>query len=286
MTGDPGSDPGLFGPSSVTWHLHADPAMWLAGVRALYLQALHPIAVRGVVQNSDFREDPWGRLMRTAGFVGVTTYGPRVDAEAAAARVRRVHRALRLFDPDTGSTHRVDEPDLLMWIHCAEIASYLDVVRRAGFPVSDAQADRYVDEQRRAAALVGLPEDGVPGSVGELRAYFGGMRPVLRATPEALDIVDFLLWPPVPAWLMPSRYLWTRVSDVAYSTLPGWARELYGRPGLPDRVATRRLRALRRMAFAIPDSLRWRIPHPYLPEAIARLGKRTTPSARRLRTAV
>src|SRR5215204_1144573 len=105
---DMSGDPGLFGPSSVTWHLHADPSMWLAGVRALYLQALHPLAMRGVMQNSDFREDPWGRLMRTAAFVGVTTYGPRPDAEAAGARVRRIHRALTLHDPDTGRTHRVD----------------------------------------------------------------------------------------------------------------------------------------------------------------------------------
>lgn len=52
-------DPGLFGPASVTWQLHGDPMMWVAGVRALYLQALHPRAVRGVMQNSDFREDAW-----------------------------------------------------------------------------------------------------------------------------------------------------------------------------------------------------------------------------------
>ncbi|MDQ0792065.1 uncharacterized protein (DUF2236 family) [Streptomyces sp. B1I3] len=52
-------DPGLFGPGSVTWQMHADPMMWVAGVRALYLQALHPRAVRGVMQNSDFRRN-WG----------------------------------------------------------------------------------------------------------------------------------------------------------------------------------------------------------------------------------
>lgn len=53
-------DPGLFGPRSVTWQMHGDPMMWIAGIRALYLQALHPRAVRGVTQNSDFRRDAWG----------------------------------------------------------------------------------------------------------------------------------------------------------------------------------------------------------------------------------
>lgn len=44
---DGGPDPGLYGPGSVTWQCHGDPMMWIAGVRALYLQALHPRAVRG-----------------------------------------------------------------------------------------------------------------------------------------------------------------------------------------------------------------------------------------------
>lgn len=44
----PRPDPGLFGPRSVTWQMHGDPMMWIAGIRALYLQALHPRAVRGV----------------------------------------------------------------------------------------------------------------------------------------------------------------------------------------------------------------------------------------------
>src|SRR4051795_5985528 len=131
--GDPGSraaapgsraaDPGLFGPESVTWQLHGDPMMWVAGIRALYLQALHPRAVRGVVQNSDFRRDAWGRLLRTASFVGEITYGTAPAAERAGARIRGIHRRLSATDPDTGERYGVDDPDLLLWVHCAEIDS-------------------------------------------------------------------------------------------------------------------------------------------------------------------
>ena len=85
-------DHGLFGPDSVTWQVHGDPAMWVAGIRSLYLQALHPLAVAAVVQNSDFRAAPLGRLIRTADFVGVSTYGTHEEVERASARVRRVHR--------------------------------------------------------------------------------------------------------------------------------------------------------------------------------------------------
>lgn len=128
------ADPGLFGPGSVSWQMHGDPMMWVAGVRALYLQALHPRAVRGVMQNSDFRKDAWGRLMRTAGFVGTLTYGTTEAAERYGARVRRIHRLLKATDPATGESYGVDEPGLLLWVHCAEVDSYLQVQRRSGFP--------------------------------------------------------------------------------------------------------------------------------------------------------
>src|SRR4051812_49900268 len=93
-----GGDAGLFGPDSVTWRVHADPLMGIAGLRALLLQALHPVVLEGVTQNSSFREDPWGRLARTAEYVGTVTYGTMREAQRAGARVRGVHRKVRGID--------------------------------------------------------------------------------------------------------------------------------------------------------------------------------------------
>ena len=87
-------DPGLYGPDSVTWRVHADPAMALAGLRALLLQAVHPVAMHGVFTNSDFRADPWGRLFRTAEYVAVTAYGTTREAERAEARARDARQQL------------------------------------------------------------------------------------------------------------------------------------------------------------------------------------------------
>ncbi|MQA95619.1 MAG: DUF2236 domain-containing protein [Streptosporangiales bacterium] len=81
-------------PESATWQVHIDRTMWIAGVRALMLQALHPRAMWGVWQNSDFMHDPFGRLQRTADFVGVTTFGHPDEASELGARVRGIHRAL------------------------------------------------------------------------------------------------------------------------------------------------------------------------------------------------
>ncbi|MFF6996333.1 oxygenase MpaB family protein [Streptomyces sp. NPDC008313] len=278
----PHPDPGLFGPRSVTWQMHGDPMMWVAGLRALYLQALHPRAVRGVMQNSDFRRDAWGRLMRTAGFVGTTTYGTTEAAERAGAWVRKIHTMLGATDPDTGERYGVDEPALLLWVHCAEIDSYLHVLRRSGFPLTDAQADRYLREHRVSARLVGLDPDGVPADRAQLAAYFDSVRPQLAAGPEARDVDAFLLRPPVPTPLVPARaLLWRRVALLAYASLPPYAHALYGRPAPPPAVVTRRLRLTGASLRRVPARLRWQLPPRHILRAMARLGPGSRPAPHR-----
>ncbi|MFI1742668.1 oxygenase MpaB family protein [Streptomyces sioyaensis] len=277
-------DLGLFGPRSVTWQLHGDPMMWIAGVRALYLQALHPRAVRGVLQNSDFRRDAWGRLLRTADFVGTVTYGTTEDAERAGARVRRIHRRLTAADPAGGARYRVDEPELLLWVHCAEVDSYLHVLRRSGCPVGDDAADAYLAEQRQSARLVGLDPAAVPGDRAALAAYFARVRPELALTPEAREVAAFLRRPPTPAVLRPARaLLWQRVARLAYGALPAYAHDLYGLPAPPPAAVTRRLCATGRLLRAIPPTLRWQLPPRHILRAVQRLGPDTRPAPYKLR---
>ncbi|MFI1393534.1 oxygenase MpaB family protein [Streptomyces sp. NPDC020681] len=278
------ADPGLFGPESVTWQMHADPMMWVAGVRALYLQALHPRAVRGVMENSDFRKDAWGRLLRTANFVGTISYGTTDAAEKAGARVRRIHTRLKATDPDTGERYGVDEPDLLLWVHCAEIDSYLHVARRSGLLTGDALADAYVDEQRVSARLVGLDPEAVPANTAQLAAYFDRVRPQLAAGADARDVDDFLQRPPINALLVPAReLLWRRVARLAYNALPPYAHELYGRPApAPERV-TRHLVATGKLLRCIPSRLRWQLPPGHILKAMARLGPGSRPAPYKLR---
>ncbi|MFJ3709772.1 oxygenase MpaB family protein [Streptomyces sp. NPDC090053] len=280
-----GADPGLFGPASVTWQLHSDPIMWVAGIRALYLQALHPRAVRGVMQNSDFRRDAWGRLMRTAGFVGTVTYGTTEAAEQAGARVRRIHRHLGATDPDTGERYGVDEPALLLWVHCAEVDSYVSVLRRSGALTGDDRADRYIDENRESARLVGLDPAAVPADRAALEGYFAAVRPELAATAESREVDDFLRRPPVPALLTPAReVLWRRVAALAYASLPPYAHELYGRPAPAEETVTRRLTVAGNALRCIPARLRWQLPPGHILKAMARLGPGSRPAPYKLRT--
>ncbi|MFC3996841.1 oxygenase MpaB family protein [Nocardiopsis sediminis] len=248
-------------PESVTWRVQLDRAMWVAGVRALMLQALHPVAMQGVWQRSDFLQDPTGRLLRTADFVAATTYGSPQEAEELGERVRAVHRRLAFTDPATGAAHRADEPGLLVWVHCAEVVSYLEVVTRAGLRLTRADADAYLAEQTRTARYVGLDPADVPGSLAQMRGYLARMRPHLRVTREAELTVRFLLWPRVPRRLRrlaPLKPLWWPIGALAYYTLPGWARSAYRTlpepPGTQE-AATLGLRGVRAALHLTPEAL-------------------------------
>ena len=241
-------DPGLFGPGSVTWRIHGHPIEWIGGLRALYLQALHPEALEGVFTNSDYRNDPWGRLIRTARYVGVTTFGDTAAAQEAGAHVRAIHARLG-----------VDDPYLLRWVHSCEVDSFLDVHRRA-VGLDDADAARYLDEQQRAAALVGLHDDG-PLDREELEIYFVAMHPALDANAATRQVARFLLLPPMP-WqvrlLTPAVGGWAAVSALAFRTLPRWARRLYRVPVLPgdERATSLALRGLRSAIDRLPVGMR------------------------------
>jgi uncharacterized protein (DUF2236 family) len=254
-----GDDFGLYGPGSVTWRVHEEPILFLAGLRSLFLQALHPRAIAGVNQHSTYREDPWGRLVRTSTFVATAIFGTTAEAEAAGRRVRAVHSRLRATDPRTGEEFRVDEPDLLRWVHVAEVESFATVAQRAGVRLSPAEVDAYYDEQRRSAALVGLDPATVPGSAAEVSAYYDDIRDELAMTKDAARALVFLAAPPLP-WglgLTPMRAAYTIVAATAFGLLPGWARRLYGVPGLPgaDLTATLSVRSVRLALRAIPRRL-------------------------------
>jgi uncharacterized protein (DUF2236 family) len=235
---DSDTDEGLFGPSSVTWRLHADPMLGVAGLRALLLQALHPLAALGVSQNSSFRTDTWGRLTRTGDYLGVTTFGSTTEAMVTGARVRAVHRSLTATDPATGRQFSMDEPELLLWVHCCLVDSVLSVLGRSGVRLTPQEADGYLHEQVRAAALVGLEAPQVPTDEVALGRYFRRLRPRLSSTAAAREEASYVIAPPIPARYAPlARPAWSAVAGLAFASLPRWARRLYSIPVLPGAAA-------------------------------------------------
>ncbi|MFI6445653.1 oxygenase MpaB family protein [Kitasatospora sp. NPDC050543] len=187
----PAGDPGLFGPDSVVWRVHGHPAGMLAGgFAALLLQSLHPLAMAAVDAHSDFRVDPTGRLNRTARFVTTTTLGSTAAAERAIASVRRIHPRIRGIAPD-GRPYRADDPELLTWVHVAEVHCFLTGYQTfSAIPLTAAECDGYYAEAARVAERLGAT--AVPRSRAEVAAYLARIRPELRITPPALEVLRLL----------------------------------------------------------------------------------------------
>ncbi len=249
---------GLFGPASVTWRVLGEPVMWVGGLRAMYLQALHPRTMRATWQNTAFARpgEAWGRFGRTVEFVRVRTYGTAEQVERAGRRVRTVHASLTGTDAD-GSVIRLNEPELLLWVHCGEIASYADVASRCGMGLSAGELDEFVAEQRRSATVVGLDPAIVPGSMAELAAYYERMRPELSACAEARQAFARSFRPDIPWPFTGLKLVVPPANVLAFATLPRWARRLYGAPGSPvtDATATVALRTLYQASTRVPRRL-------------------------------
>jgi uncharacterized protein (DUF2236 family) len=241
--------PRWFAPDSPVRLVHADASMFVGGLRALLLQSLHPLAMAGVAQHSDFRHDPWGRLQRTAEFLAATTFGPIPVAEQAVAVVHRVHERV-VGTASDGRPYAANDPHLLRWVHIAEIDSFLAAYQRYGRrPLTPAEADRYVHDVGLVARKLGVNDP--PRSVADLRGELRDFRPELASSREARDAARFLLLePPLP---LPARGPYLLLAGAAVALLPAWTRWPLRLPLLPVSEAV----VLRPAGQMVTQLIRW-----------------------------
>lgn len=271
-------DPGLCGPGSASWRVIADTAAIVGGVRALLVQLLHPQAMAGVADHSEFRTDPLGRLRRTSAYVLATTFGSTGEAFSMTRRVRAVHRRVRGTGPD-GRPYRADDPHLLAWVSLALTSSFLATDEAyGGQRLQRSEADAFVAEQSRIAALLDprvdvdalaadptagerlrrgaltlpmLSEGRLPLSVDHLEQILDDFRPELQVGPQAREAIGFLLWPPLSP---PVKAAYLPLLSGALATItPSWRAllgpraALLGLPpaGMHARAVVATLRAVR-----------------------------------------
>ena len=246
----PPSDEALFARDTPIRMVHADiVAMMVGGIRGLLLQMLHPHALQGVLDHSNFRSDMHGRLRRTARFIAVTTFGHRDDAQAAIDRVNRIHAAVGGTLPD-GSPYSASDPRVLAWVHVAEATSFLAAYLRHVRPdMPGAEQDEYY--RQFAVIALALGADPVPTNRAEAEAIFRELRGDLSASPAAREVADLVLGQR-PKGAPPA--VQTLLGAEAVALLPPFARSMLGleRPGLaaiPARAATWGMGKTLRWAF-------------------------------------
>jgi uncharacterized protein (DUF2236 family) len=226
-TDDQGLDRGFFGPDSMTWRINQELTVLFGGVRALLMHAAHPLVAAGARQTATYRRDPWARLLRTLSLQLLLPFGTRAEASEAAGRINRLHKVINGTDEVTGEHYDALDPDLLLWVHaCLEQSSVLLYELTVG-PLTDAEKERFHQENMRAAELVLLDREQVPATYADLEAYINGVvaSDRLLITDVATELADLVRGGPVPLHLKP---IWRFIAFAAVGTLPQRVRELYG----------------------------------------------------------
>ncbi|RDC60449.1 hypothetical protein HME9302_01656 [Alteripontixanthobacter maritimus] len=246
----PPSENALFPKDSPIRMVHADAtSMMVGGIRSLLLQMLHPHALQGVLDHSNFREDMHGRLRNTARFIAVTTFGDRDAAMAAIERVNRIHTHVHGILPD-GTPYSATNPRTLAWVHVAEATSFLAAWKYYVRPAMPrVEQDEYYHQFAIIARALGA--DPVPKTVSEADALFREMRSELRATREARQIADLVLnQRPEGAPVAVQKMLGTAAVDM----LPPFATQMLRLNGstlgaIPAKLAVRGIGRTLRWAF-------------------------------------
>jgi uncharacterized protein (DUF2236 family) len=234
--------------------VHADASMFVGGLRALLLQSLHPLAMAGVAEHSNYRDDPWGRLQRTSIFLAETTFGSANDAQRAVDRVRGIHRRVHGVAAD-GRAYTATDPHLLEWVHVAEADSFLRAHQTYGAaPLDQAGRDGYVADMAEIAGKLGVEDP--PRTERELAQRLNDFRPELHSTAAARDAARFLLL--TPPLSLAARAPYGVLSATAVSMLPLWARIPLLLPYFPPVEVT----VVRSVGRVLVGGLRWALPAP------------------------
>jgi uncharacterized protein (DUF2236 family) len=183
----------------ITWRIAGDARLFAASGYALLLQVSHPTVGAGVTQHSDFKADPWGRLVRTLDYTSSMVYGGPELAWRMGRRVRETHKPIRGVRPD-GEPYTALEPGPWAWVHATLAES---IVRGhevfCGPPLTASETEAFWAEWRRLGRLIGVRDEDLPESWPGLLTYFEKtVDQELESTEAAQDVLAALLDPAAP----------------------------------------------------------------------------------------
>src|SRR3981081_1240376 len=144
-------------PGTITWRRASDARVSLAAGYALLLQVSHPTVGAGVSEHSEFRRDPWGRLLRTLDYTYTMVYGGPSAAGEMGRRIRGFHRCIRGAPPPAGGgaprpggfhrclrgvapdgrPYNALEPGAYAWVHATLAEAIVLAHERFGRPFGD-----------------------------------------------------------------------------------------------------------------------------------------------------
>jgi uncharacterized protein (DUF2236 family) len=227
-------DAGYFGPDSVTWRIMREPLIGLGGPRALLMQAAHPLVAAGARQHSFYAEDPWKRLKETGQWVARVVYGTRAQADWAIRGLNHAHHHVTgELEPENATErvpantpYRAMQSELLRWVHATMLDSLLVTYEALVGRVSDADADRFVQEWNPIARRVGVRPEHTFHSRAQLRTYIDDEieRGAVGVGEGSRIVAETIFRPPLDH-IQPA---WNRMLVFPLGLLPDSLRRQYG----------------------------------------------------------
>jgi uncharacterized protein (DUF2236 family) len=267
---------GIFGPSSISWKINRESALFLGAGRASLLQLAHPWVAAALDQHSSLRSDPLARFHNTFKVVFTTIFGTLQQALAASRSLYQLHTRIQGQVPASagafpaGSHYQANELDALRWVFATLVESAIIAYERVLPPLSAAEKETYYDESKTLAMLFGISPTALPPDWSAFEHYNQEMwsSNTLAVTPMSREMAHRVLhgrgsWVPVPHWYRALTAAW----------MPDPLREAfaldYGER--EQRAAAKAIRRLPTLYRRIPTSLRYVGPYH---EACARLQHR------------
>jgi len=186
------------GPSSLLWRWAGDMRIAFEGGTAGLLQTMHPAIGQGLIDHSDFFNDPVDRVFRSLpGILGTVYNGPQ--AATTGAQVRDFHRGIKGTLPD-GQPYHALNPETFWWAH-ATFQRMVDRVAQSWErrPLSAQDSEQLYAEgctwyRRYAVVDAVLPPDRAAFE-HEFDRY---CHEVLQPNPASDYLIEFIKRPVIP----------------------------------------------------------------------------------------
>jgi uncharacterized protein (DUF2236 family) len=196
-------------PQTITWRRAGDVRMLMAAGYALLLQVSHPTVGAGVTEHSQFRREPWGRLLRTLDYSYTMVYGGPLAAGEMGRRLRSFHKGIRGVAPD-GRPYHALEPQAYAWVHATLAEAIVRAHERFGRPLARDQREQFWSEWRTLGRLLGIRERDLPVGWSAFETYVQEMLDGALVHTQAVDeVIAALARPSAP--------------DVPLLSDPAWA---------------------------------------------------------------
>jgi uncharacterized protein (DUF2236 family) len=222
-------EPALLMPDSISWRVFKNPlALFVGGVAAVILELAEPRIRAGVWEHTTFQRKPLLRLQRTGLAAMVTVYGPRSQAEAMIAGVRRIHDRISGLT-HAGQAYRANDPELLDWVHATASFGFLQAYNMYVRKLDNTERNSFYAESEPSARLYGAL--GAPTSEQELAALFEKMRHKLEPSPTVIEFLDIMRSAPILPLPRPLAAVQSLLVMAAIGIVPEWVRERLGLTG-------------------------------------------------------